>query len=323
MRAQMGRFLSALVVVGIAGLSGRPASAADSVVTLQFGGVARSFVLHQPAGYNPAVPTPVMLVEAGASGNGKVMAQTTGFDTIADTYGFFVAYPNPNGPVWVLSGPNNDVQFNELVVADLEANYTIDPSRIYIAGYAFGGRLAMTYACSQPVGYAVAGVAVVSNDMNKVDEAVCNAAPPPPTAFMLFHGTADPRSPYYGGFPRRGHAYNLSAPNTALYWAQADGCTDHTYSATTPDLLSNGENTTDDQKVWRACAGGVEVAFYTIVEGGHTWPGSLQNIQPITGMNGPTSLDLHASQLIWSGLSPFAAGANTASSRPKSLRRAR
>jgi hypothetical protein len=47
-------------------------------------------------------------------------------------------------------------------------------------------------------------------------------------------------------------------------------------------------------------------------DGGHAWPGSLSKVQPTTGENGPTSLDLHAGQLIWSGLSRFAAGVKLA-----------
>jgi polyhydroxybutyrate depolymerase len=283
------------------------ASAQDTEVSVPFGGVMRSYLLHPPAGYNAAVVYPLLLVEAGVGGNGKVMAQTTGFDAIADANGFFVAYPNPNGPQWSLSGPNNDIEFNELIVADLEASYTINPSRLYIAGYAYGGRLATTYACSQAPGTFAAGVAVVSNDMNTDDEAVCNAAPPPPTVFMLFHGTADPESPYDGGLSPGGRTDNLSAAATAAYWVNVDGCSDDSFADTLPDLLSDGTVTTDDEIVWPECGGGVQVIFYTINGGGHTWPASLKMVQKTTGRNGPTSLDLHASQLIWSGLSPFAA----------------
>jgi polyhydroxybutyrate depolymerase len=286
-----------------------PAGAgADTTVTIPFGTGTRSFLVHVPAGYNPAIATPLMLVEAGKNATGKQTAHMTGFDSLADGNGFFAVYPNQNGPTWVLSGPNNDVAFNQAVVAWMEATYTIDPTRIYISGYADGGRMATTYACTQTAGGYVAGVAIVSNDINTMDEAVCNAQPQPPTSFLLFHGTADTESPYNGGMQRNG-TDNLSAEASTQYWAGLDGCQTDTLDAPTPDELSNGAATTDQEEQWTGCQNGTTVSFYTINGGGHNWPGSVSTVQNPVPKTGPVSLDLPASAIIWQTLSAFTTGA--------------
>lgn len=293
-------------LVSITALAG-PARA-DKTITIPFGTGTRNFLLHVPAGYNAATATPLLLMEAGKDATSVQTAHMSGFDPIADQNDFFVVYPALAGPTWVLSGPNNDVDFNAAVVTWMEANYTIDAGRIYIAGYADGGRMATTYACSQTPGSYVAGVAIVANDINTTDEAVCNAAPQPPSAFLLFHGTADTESPYGGGMQRNG-TENLSARASAQYWAGIDGCQTDTLDPPTPDELSNGDPTTDQQEQWTTCLNATTVRFYTINGGGHNWPGSVTAIQNPVPKTGPVSLELPASQIIWQTLAPYAASA--------------
>jgi len=48
---------------------------------------------------------------------------------------------------------------------------------------------------------------------------------------------------------------------------------------------------------WSGCNGGVEMIFYRVENGGHTWPGS-----PIIltfGWSGKTNKDIVATDLIW------------------------
>lgn len=48
---------------------------------------------------------------------------------------------------------------------------------------------------------------------------------------------------------------------------------------------------------WAECDGGVELAFYTITGGGHTWPGSVAtNLIPALGV---TNMDIDATELAW------------------------
>lgn len=307
-----GRAASHLAALGVvAAVAGASACRADTLVTIQFGGLSRTFQLHVPADYEPFFSYPIMLAEVGKNGSAGSLMHETGFDALADQYGFFVAYPNTIAGLWVTSGSNNDIQFNQAILSYLEGIYSIDSSRIYMSGYADGGRLAMTYACTPTPGSMLAGVAIVSNDMNTVDEPICAGQPQTPTAFLLFHGTADKASPYNGGGGGQG-TMNYSAPRTASFWASLDGCTDTPASSQFNDELSNGVATTDVEQSWTACANGVNVSFYTINGGGHNWPGSITHIQDIIPRTGPTSMDLEASTIIWQTLNPFSVSSNCA-----------
>jgi polyhydroxybutyrate depolymerase len=276
------------------------AAAQSTLMTLTFGGQYRTYVLYVPARYQAGHAYPLMLVEHGDHGTGQQMEATTGFDALADAEGFFVAYPNSRGPDWIFQGANNDVEFNAAVVGAIEGQFSIDPSRIYVSGFSDGGRMATVYACHQPAGNAVAGLAVVANDENTKLEASCNGQPPIPT--VLFHGTADPISPYDG------NRSEVSAPATAAYWAGFDGCSSRMWQATRPDELSNGQTTTDSDQAWVRCSNGVSVSFYTINGGGHSWPGSVSKVQNPVPATGPVSMGLDASKIIWHTLSRYAAG---------------
>jgi polyhydroxybutyrate depolymerase len=85
---------------------------------------------------------------------------------------------------------------------------------------------------------------------------------------MAFHGTADPAVPYVDGgmgaslpgVKVRGTELNLSD------WAALDGCADH------PTTTSIGSEVT--QSSWDGCGDAREVVLYTVIGGGHSWPGA-------------------------------------------------
>ena len=271
-----------------------PDAGGDLALSLAFGGATRTYLLHAPAGLAAAARAPLMLAFHGTGGSGMGMRNTTGFDAVADANGFFVAYPDSVGPQWQETGANNDLDFIAALVAALEAAYPIDPAQVYVSGFSDGGGMSTAYACAHAD--AIAGAADVSENLNQAFAAQCRPARPVP--YILFHGTADPISPYDGGPNGTSGAITESAQDTAAFWATNDGCTGTAATSTFPDTLSDGAPATDTVETWPACGGGATVAFYTIDGGGHAWPGDLGGDMTY----GPTSTAIDASQVIWETL---------------------
>ena len=115
-------------------------------------------------------------------------------------------------------------------------------------------------------------------------------------AYIAFHGTDDPIVPYHGGrtvVPF--HSYDfLPVPEWAANWAKKNGCGDDPESIPPIGKVSGVRYT--------GCDGDVEVVFYTVNGGGHTWPGGDELPKWLTG---PTNMDVNASEMMWEFFSKY------------------
>ena len=277
-----------------------PTPGKDVNASLAYGGVSRTYILHIPANYDPSKSYPLLMVFHGTAGSGAGMERNTQFNTTADQNGFFVAYPDSIGAQWVLAGSNNDLTFNMNVINAIESTYSINKARVVVSGYSQGGGMARQLACDYTSTFA--GVATISENFNANSESGCHPSKPIPA--VLFHGTADPISPYDGGTNGLGGATTYSAQVTAQFWATNNGCSGSPSTTAIPDTLDNGTPVTGTKQTWTGCASGAGVTFYTIMGGGHTWPGSTTDSGKVfNGISlGPVSQDINADQIIWQTL---------------------
>ncbi|MCB1155654.1 polyhydroxybutyrate depolymerase, partial [bacterium] len=74
-----------------------PARAGDVTHEVEVGGVARSYIVHQPPGTTLQRPAPLVIVLHGGGGRARQVARATRFSELADREGFIVAYPNGTG----------------------------------------------------------------------------------------------------------------------------------------------------------------------------------------------------------------------------------
>ena len=112
-------------------------------------------------------------------------------------------------------------------------------------------------------------------------------------------GDQDPLVPYQGGQVNRDHGAVHSGPDTAGLFARLDGCT--TGPSRTPlDDVDKKDGTTTVVDLWTGCQQGAEVRLYTVLHGGHTWPGGWQYLSE--RLVGKTSRDWSASEAIWAFL---------------------
>jgi polyhydroxybutyrate depolymerase len=235
--------------------------------SITVGGVARTYRSIRPR--DAAGRLPMLVVLHGRGEGPWTVVRTTGFLPLARTGKAVLLYPDGLNKSWNAgagccgsSGQRNvpDTSFLTAVVKAAESALPVDPSRVYLAGYSNGGKLAYTVACTAPTMFA--GVATYG----AVPLTPCAGASPLP--FLLAAGAHDTILPINGA----GRAHPPTAPvRTAASWlATRDRCT-----AAAPVQQSNGSTTVSR---WTGCAlgSGVELVVYPRAD--HAWPSSAATL---------------------------------------------
>jgi polyhydroxybutyrate depolymerase len=122
-----------------------------------------------------------------------------------------------------------------------------------------------------------------------------------PISILIMNGTADKLMPYKGGYiiDRKDMGEVVSTPETALFWAEANGCKKEPTTTFMPDIDPD-DGTRVIQMDYPHCYPGVEVKLYSIENGGHSWPNSPQDQRYLPeSIIGKVSRDLDANQTLW------------------------
>jgi polyhydroxybutyrate depolymerase len=253
-------------------------------------GEKRTYLLYVPESYDPSIPTSLVIsLHAFAEWPAHLM-QMSGWNDLADQYGFIVVYPSGTGfPLrWRYhSSPGDDVDtsldilFIQDLIDQLASQYNLDSERIYVNGMSNGGGMSFVLSCQ--LSERITAIGSVSGAyLYSWDD--CNPSQAIPA--IVFHGTEDAIVPYQGG-PSR--SFEVPFPNITQWistLAQRNCCNQD------PQEIPISEQVNGLQ--YRGCE--AEVVFYTITGGGHTWPGGQPLPEFITGH---TTQDVNATQLMW------------------------
>jgi polyhydroxybutyrate depolymerase len=269
--------------------------ARDFSGTMQSGGIVRSYQVHVPARKASQI-LPLVLVLHGSRGDGAGMRSLTGMDSSAA--GFIVVYPDGLQKQWAdgrgATEPEkagvNDVAFLSSLVQRLSSELNADPKRIYATGISNGGFMSARLACDASSVFAA--VAVVAATIPENVRANCKPSRAVP--FMLIHGTADTFVPEVGGTIVKGEGGEAaSTTQTVNLWRDLNKCSS---AVTQTQINPANDGTSISLERYAGCAAGSEVAFYKVMDGGHTWPGGSQYLPVI--IVGRTSRDVNASETI-------------------------
>ncbi|OKH83633.1 polyhydroxybutyrate depolymerase [Mycobacterium sp. ST-F2] len=260
--------------------------------SVQAGGVTRTFHLYRPDGLSGPAPLVVML--HGGYGDGAQAERAYNWDTQADGGHFLVAYPDGMDRAWnagtCCGVPKNrdvdDVGFITAMVGAIEAQTSVDPSRVYVTGMSNGAMMALRLACQTDLFGAIAPVA---------GTLLTDCARAAPTSILQIHGTADDRVPYDGGpgkartFTGAPNVDGPSVPTVNATWRGIDACA-------APVTSISGAVTTQTAQ----CPGGRTVELISVADAGHQWPGGVPS--PLAQRLGdlpPPSTALNATHTIW------------------------
>jgi polyhydroxybutyrate depolymerase len=231
-----------------------------SVHSINVGGLERSYRVYRPPGLQEPAPLVVML--HGGFGSAEQAERSYGWDQLADSAKFVVAYPDGVARAWNAGGGCcgrparegvDDVGFVTAAVDDVVKKVGIDSARIYATGISNGGIMSYRLACTTAI-----FAAIGPDSATQLDP--CQS--PHPTSVIHLHGTADTRIRYAGG---QGNGFaRINGPPVSdvnAFWRNVDRCA-------APTVTTSGALTTSSAD----CPDGRSVVLITVDGGGHQWP---------------------------------------------------
>lgn len=230
-----------------------------------------------PNTYNSELSAPLIVLLHGYGSSGEGQDSYMKFSALADRYGFLLA--TPDGSVetggekrrfWNASKACcnffatalDDSAYVMKIITTVQAQYNIDPRRIYLIGHSNGGF--MSYKTAYEHSDVIAGIASLAGA--EATEAM--PAPANPVHVLQIHGTAD-GTIAYAGSEIRGNVYP-GAEETVARWAAYNGCEAQGKVIGTLDLERNLEGLeTTRTSFAQGCSIGGSTELWTITEGSH------------------------------------------------------
>jgi polyhydroxybutyrate depolymerase len=268
MRRRTGTALVILVVAGCVG--GRPGGTAHRAELL-VGDSVRTFRLFVPRDLRRQERAPLVLAIHGTGGSGAGFGSETDLDRLAARDGFLVAYPDAAVGNWA-EGCDcsradrlgiNDTGFVRILIDSLSRRFPVDRARVYAVGFSQGGLFVQRLACE--MADRIAAVASVAAPISGPLAERCG--PAAPVSVLVMMGTLDDAYRYEG--QGQGQRATLGARATVGLWRMLDRCEGSAVVTSLPDRVADGTTVLEER--WPTCAGGSEVALYTVDGGRHAW----------------------------------------------------
>ena len=265
--------------------------------SFEFEGIRRDYIVFLPQNYDGVDKMPVVFNLHGYTLNAQQQMNYSQMNTIADTAGFIVVYPNAVNTAWnsgISDKPSaptpdvDDIGFINALIDTLYKHYCINLDMIYSCGFSNGGFMSFKLACQ--LSNRIAAVGSVSGVISYTTAENCNAKHIMPV--LLIHGTADEIVPYNGAVGWH------SVEQTLSHWINFNRCTE----SDTASLLDLNplDGCTVEKINYRDSSDNISVNFYKVKNGGHTWPNGDKRFLIINWADiGNTNEDINASEEIW------------------------
>jgi len=275
---------------------------------LNFEGYERSYEVYLPEKYSEKIKYPAVFVLHGGGGTAKALIRSTRarFNYLANRDGFIAVYPYGIQKSWNDGARDtfgvaqklriNDVGFFEKMIEVLQSHYSIDQENIFTCGISNGGFMAQRLAFE--LSNKIKGIGVVAANLSDVQSK--KNFPKKPVPVIFINGTEDPLVPYNGGHvtvfnKKKGKI--LSVDKNIKLWKEMNDCTEKSEVYPFPDT-NKKDNCTAIKTVWQNQENQkIKVVAIKIENGGHTWPGTKQNLPK--WLVGNTNGDFNGCDEIW------------------------
>lgn len=258
---------------------------------IQLWNISREYNVYVPRDLDPSRPAPLVFAFHGAPQSPEGMELMTWLYPEADAYGAVIVFPKAIDLRWSLPvahgevDDNADVAFVEAILERVSQDISIDRDRVYATGYSRGALFAHVLACEKPE--ILAGIAPVAATVGRPTSEFCRVRQALPVVWV--QGDQDDQFPWNDGLAYwRGQ---LGGDESIEYFVAMNQCTGE-YEVTPIDLVDDG--TSVEQWDFQGCAPGVDLRFYKVLDGGHTWPGSPVDMSGL----GKKTRDIVASRVV-------------------------
>jgi poly(3-hydroxybutyrate) depolymerase len=213
----------------------------------------RNYFLKLPTNYDPTKAYPLVAggggcgATDGLSGNGGGLNVFNGNQSVAIQVGLSYVYPAGAGACFADDFPDTpDLPYFDAMLAEVESNYCVDTTRVFVAGYSSGAWEAIMLGCAR--GGVVRGIGTQAGGL-RIHGPACDGQPSSP---MLIVGTGDTENPIgplttpvndsYGSAPARdeflmqnGCVGTATAPYTGM--SADSACVSYTGCPTTAPVI--------------------------------------------------------------------------------------
>ena len=260
-------------------------------------GLKREFITYIPAGIRNQDKPPIIISLHGRLGTAAGQMKFADFKPIADREKVIIVCPQGIDRSWndgrgtpANAKGINDVKFIDQLITYIINTYNADAGRIYVTGMSNGGFMTSRLACE--LSNRIAAIAVVAASM---DEDM-GYQPSKPIPAMYIQGTKDPLVPFTGGQMKKGAGGTIYGHEEVLKkWAEIDNCDSKPIITNIPAKVNDGTNVIKEEYI--NPTNNLKVTGFTIVDGGHTWPGGSQYLPKF--IIGPVTKNLDACEEIW------------------------
>ena len=261
----------------------------DGYYSFYVDGEYRKYKLYIPE--NIEVDAPLVMALHGFTGSSDTIKYISGFNDLADEYGFAVVYPlGSNVPGFEIAHWNagldysevDDVKFLTELVTFLQSKYSLSSENTFVTGFSNGGFMSYTLACEARGTFKA--YAPVSGLMSKETWDTCDMTSTP---ILHIHGSVDNVVPIDGSMLTEGGwggAPELSVILNA--WIEVNGNSlveEVTINEVTSYYKYSNELNTD--YIW----------YYEVKTYNHIWPGSIDRYVPLK----TETAGFDASKIIW------------------------
>lgn len=181
-------------------------SFAQQYLNFNHNGLIRDYIYYQPS--NIQNDAPLVFVAHGYSGSAQSIMNYSGFNALADQYGFAVCYPNGTqdnggdnfwnvGYLFTAGSNVDDVDFLISLAHELQTSYNLSSINTFITGMSNGAELCYLIACESSGTFSAYAPVAGTIFPNGFSNGSCNSNPSP---IFEIHGVNDNVS-YFSGDP--------------------------------------------------------------------------------------------------------------------------
>jgi polyhydroxybutyrate depolymerase len=274
-------------------------------------GYVRTWLTYLPKNYSEAKTYPLVIALHGGGGTAKQLMTSTKkrFNTLADTEGFIVVYPQGVKKSWNDNNKRDqngfarkenidDVGFISKMISKLQSEYNINNDAVFASGISNGGLMSQTLAMELPEKIKVVGMVAATFGKDEVDK-VTDVSP---FSILFIHGTKDPIIPYTEGditvFKKtRGHV--LGIEKSIAYMCALNGNSLVPIVSKLANRSIKDNMTSEHFKYPNPENPSLKVELIKVTNGGHSWPGAKKKKRLLKKITGATTQDFNACDKLW------------------------